>query len=308
MATWLISRQPEKMMEDVSNFVSSSSNTRFSRYLSKARSFFAADLDDDVRGVIYETAMNDSVSQEVIIQTQARLSVARKKYLRFSVASLAILFVPHLIALVLSLFTSWGYLLISGHEIAGPSVKNALFFTEIAAVYFIAQRSSWRKVNGLASLADCLTRSLASGLAYQRDPANVDLRDSFAASIELSATRYASVFKRVSSNSSHLLAVRVRQRAKCCRNDILSLIPALVTADSDCVAEINRNLARLLIRSQLGYWYQTDDIVKRDAIMPLRDEMRISVTTFIKDRSIQVAFIALLAALAAAILPVVLSR
>jgi hypothetical protein len=88
----------------------------------------------------------------------------------------------------------------------------------------------------------------------------------------------------------------------------LSLSPALVTADRDGIAEINRDLARLLIRSQLGYWYQTEDIVKRGAVIPRREAMLISIVTFIKDRSIQVAFIALIAALVAAILPIILTR
>jgi hypothetical protein len=295
MTTWSILRPPEKVTRGLSYFVSSGNNAKLSRSLSGIKSFLAADLDADVQDLIYET------------KTQARLSTARKKYLRFSITSLAILFLPHLIAAFLGLFTSWGYLIVSGHEIAGPSVKNALFFTEAAAAYFIWQRSSWRKSNGLAYVADCLAMSLASGLAYQKDSTNAALRDSFAASIKLSATRYAAVFKR-SSGRSRLFNARLRRQAKCCRNDILSLSPALVTADRDGIAEINRDLARLLIRSQLGYWYQTEDIVKRGAVIPRREAMLISIVTFIKDRSIQVAFIALIAALVAAILPIILTR
>ena len=282
-------------------------SARLAHSLDSVRAHFAGKLSVDIQQLIHDTAMNPDVSQDVIAKTEARLSTTRKKYLRLVVISGALLTVPHLVAAILGSFTSWGYSIVSGHEILGAGVKNAQFFTTVAVAYFIVGHYKWRQDHGPGYLANCLVSSLSCGLEYYHDSTNTELRDKLAASIERSATRYSAVFKR-SSGSSRLLTSRLRRKARDCRNNVLSLIPLLVTADCDGIADINRDLARLLIRSQLGYWYQTNDLAKQGTVLPRRDAMRISVISFIKDRSIQVAFIALLAVLIASVMPIILSH
>jgi hypothetical protein len=306
MTTWSIIKPPEKMAQGFSSLVRDNS-VRLAHSLDSVREHFAGKLSVDIQQLIHDTAMNPDVSQDVIAKTETRLSTMRKRYLRLIVISGALLTVPHLVAAILGSFTSWGYLIVSGHEIVGAGVKNALVYTEFAVAYFVVGYYKRRQVHGLGYLANCLVSSLSCGLEYYHDSTNTELRDKLAVSIERSATRYSAVFKR-SSGSSRLFASRLRRKARDCRNDILSLIPLLVTADCDGIADINRDLARLLIRSQLGYWYQTDDLAKQGTVLPRRDAMRISVISFIKDRSIQVAFVGLIAILIASVMPIILSR
>ncbi len=285
--------------------------TQLSRATEGIKRYFAGYLAEDVQKTIHDAAMNSMVSQDVIAKAQSRISAARKKYVRLGLISAAIGILPHLAAPLLGIFTSRGYLLVSGHELAGPGVTNALAFWEVAGSCFLAQYFLWRRDNGLGYIADYLTRSLQCGLQHYSDPTNPELRDKFAMSIQQAATRYVTIFK-YSARGPHFFAVHVRTVAKGCRNDILSMIPALVTANRDEIAVINCNLARLVIRSQTGYWHQTDDIGRHGAVVPRRDAMRISVLTFIKDRAIQVALIALvtsvIASVIAAIVPAVLGR
>jgi hypothetical protein len=292
------------MAQGFSSLVRNNS-VRLARSLDSVRVHFAGKLSVDIQQLIHDTAMNPGISRDVIVNTESRLSAMRKKYLRLIVISVAFLTVPHLVAAILGSFTKWGYLIVSGHEIFGAGVKNALVFTEFAVAYFIVGYYKLRQDHG--AVANRLVSSLSCGLAYYHDSTNTELRDNLAVSIERSATRYSAVFKR-SSGASRLLASGLRRKARDCRNNILSLIPLLVTADCDGIADINRDLARLLIRSQMGYWYQTDDLAKQGTVLPRRDAMRISVISFIKDRSIQVAFIALLAVIMASVLPIILSH
>jgi hypothetical protein len=280
---------------------------QLSKIMGDIRKYAAGDLSDEVQKAIHDAAMNPTVSQDVIARTQSGISAARTKYIRLVLISSAIGICPHLAAPLLGIFTSRGYLLVSGHEIAGPGVTNAVVFCEAAAVYFLTMYFPWRRDNGLGYIASYLTRSLQCGLEHHNDPTNIEFRDRFAASIQQAATRYATIFKR-SSGRPRFFAARVRSVARGCRNDILSLIPPLVTADRDEIAAINCNLARLVIRSQTGYWHQTEDIVKQGAVVPRRDTILISVLTFIKDRSVQAALILSIGALIGTIITVVLGR
>jgi hypothetical protein len=217
-----------------------------------------------------------------------------------------ILIAPHLLASLLGVFTSKAYLLVSGHEIFGPGARNQLAFTGVAAFYLLQAYGFCRVKNYLGYIAGHLVKCLDCGLKYYADPTNFELRDQFAASIERTAVKYAVTFKR-SSGYSRLIASHLRQVARGCRNDILRLVPALATADCDGIAVINRDLARLIIRSQLGYWHQTSDIAKHGVVVPRRESLRISILTFIKDRSIQVALIALTAGIVAAFIGPILT-
>lgn len=184
--------------------------------------------------------------------------------------------------------------------------------------YFMMANWDWRARYRDYYSASYLIRALEFGLRYHEALADDRLRyndrlryydrlrDGFAESIQRSAVRYPMVYKR--SISTRCFAGQVRARAKSCRNDIMSLIPSLVTASRSEVGAINDDLARLIIRSQTGYWYQTGDIVRREMPLPRKDAVKISVTSFIGDRSIQVAMLALTATLIAAILTTLLPR
>lgn len=271
------------------------------------KGYFAGDLVEDVKKAIHDAAMNPTVSEDVIAKAQSRISVARKKLVVLGLISAAIGILPHIAAILWGIFASRGRLPVSGHELMGADITNGFAFWEVAGAYFCTSYFYWRRDNRLGYIAGYLIRSLQCGLQFYGDSTNTELRDKFAICIELAATRYAVIFK-YSAGRPHLFAVRVRTAARTCRNDILSMIPNLVTADCDEIQAINCDLARLVIRSQTGYWYQTNDIGSRGAVVPRRDAMRISVLTFIKDRAIQVALIALAASLIGTVVPVVLQH
>lgn len=306
MAIRSILRPPRKIGHELCDLINGVP-VNLSRFAEGIRRYSDGVLGETVQEAIHDAAMNPRLSQDVIAKAQSRLSVARKKYLRLVLISGGIAILPQLVVPLLAALTNRKYWLLSGHQIAGPGATNALFIWEASAAYFCTRYFYWRSANRLGYIADYLARSLQHGLEYYSDPTNIEFRDQFAGSIQRAATRYATVFKR-STRHPRFFAVHVRSVARGCRNDILSLIPALVTANCDEIAAINRDLARLMIRSQTGYWHETKDIVKHGAVVPKRDAVQISILTFIKDRSIQVAFMALIAALIGTTVPSILSH
>ena len=269
--------------------------------------YYSGALDEDVQRIIRDTAMSAVVSQGVIEKLQARLHLARRKYLRMISISLLVGFFPHLAALLLAPFTGEVNSFLYGHQIIGPGVTNSTFLWEVALVLFIVGYFYWRRENGLAYIGDCLVKAISCGLKYYAQPTNANARDEFARSIQLAAIRYKIVFRR-SVRRPYLFAAHVRSVARGCRNDILSLIPALVTANCNEIAAINCDLTRLVIRSQTGYWHQTRDIVRSIPVIPRREAMLVSLLTFVKDRSIQVAVIAFIASIIGSVMPIILNH
>lgn len=306
MTDWLIVGRHKKIVQDFCG-LTKKLRIGISSHIKSARRYSSGELDENVQRAIGDAAACPEVAQDVIDKLHARLRLAHQRYVRMIFISVTIGFLPHLAGLLLAPFTSQVNLFLSGHQIVGGGVTNSAFLWEVALTLFVAGYFNWRRENRLAYIGDCLTKAIQCGLKYYASPTSASIRDEFAKSIQLVATRYRIVFKR-SARRPYFFAAHVRSVARGCRNDILSLIPVLVTADCSEIAAINCDLARLIIRSQTGYWHQTADIVRSTPVIPKREAMRISILTFIKDRSIQVAVIAFIAALVGTFTPMILNH
>jgi hypothetical protein len=202
------------------------------------------------------------------------------------------------------------YTLLNSNNLNGIDTGNipsiCVFLWLVAAGAFLGLWYVWREDCRDSYIADYLIRSLEIGLIYSAAPTNQHVRDRLAISIQRAAIRYSTAYRK--SNSTSFFAAQVRTQAKSCRNDIISIVPALVTADRNEIEAINADLARLLIRSQTGYWYQTRDIARHETAVPRWNAIRISIASFIRDRSVQVAMLALLATIIAAVLGPLITR
>ena len=243
--------------------------------------------------MIHDVAMDSEVSGRVMAKIRSELPACRRKFFKIS----ARLWVIWLALIPLSFLDQ---LLSSKYFFSHAATVILAIIAGGALEYFILEYFDWRAEYRDSYIANFLIRTLEFGLRYQSALTDERLRDGLATMIQRTAIRYSIVYKR--SDSTRFFAAQVRRQARNCRNDIISLVPGLVTADQAEIKTINENLARLLIRTQTGYWHQTSDIAKRGLPMPRRNAVRISLVTFIKDRSIQAAFIALAAAIIAAII------
>lgn len=263
----------------------------FSELIESIQTYRAAQLPDNVETKIHSVAMNAAISQQVVSQIQCGLREAHTRYTRFCTSCAIMILLPFLIDTLI--------VLVPG----APNLNyNLLLFCVwiIAIELYILRYYEWRGNYALTYIADYLARALEIGLMYQDEPTNTYLRDKFAQSIQGAAIRYSVIFRR--SDSTRFFAVQVRAKARSCRNDIISLIPGLVAIDDNKIAEINSDLARLLIRSQTGYWYQTSDIVRQGMPIPKRYAAWISSASFVRNRSIQIALMAAVATLGAALI------
>jgi hypothetical protein len=271
----------------------SSLREEFAQLIAEIRNYRSPELPEDVQRIIHDVAMDSEVSAKVIAKISAELPACRRKYYRIS----ARLLVTWLALIPLS---SLAQVLLSGHVSSRvvTDVWGAIALLAVEA--FILEYFDWRAEYRDSYMANFLIRTLEFGLRYQSTLTDERFRDGLATMIQRTAIRYSIVYKR--SNSTRFFAAQVRRQAKSCRNDLMSLVPGLVVARQPEIRIINENLARLLIRTQTGYWYETSDIARHGMPMPRRNAIRISLAAFIKDRSIQVAFIALAATIIAAII------
>lgn len=279
----------------------------FSEQLAQLRKYLDAGLAENVENLIHVTAANPSVSQQVITKIQSEVHEAHRRFFRLGTVSVVIPLAALLIGGTAELITRNIYHIPWNDNYLGSGgdvLETAFVFVVlITAVLFAVRYFLLREDYSDAYVADCLIRALEVGLSYQDAPTDSSLRDRFATSLQQAAIKYYISFKR--SSSSLFFAAQVRSQARSCRKDIISIVPGVVTASQEEIAEINSNLARLLIRSQTGYWHQTSDIAKRGVPMPRRDAIRISLSSFFKERSVQLAFIAVTGTLVGAIISVI---
>ena len=231
----------------------------FSEVIEAIRKYRAAQLPDNVQDKIHRVAINAAVSQQVIAQIESGLQEAHTKFTKIYTTSAAMVLVPFAVSNLMDLMPgildlNWNFLL--------PLAWI------LAAELYIIRYFVWRRDYGQTYIADYLARALEFGLMYQDEPTDTYLRDKFALGIQGAAIRYSVIFRR--SGSTRFFAEQVRATARSCRNDIISLIPGLVTAGDTEIEAINSDIARLIIRSQTGYWYQTSDIARQGMPIPWR--------------------------------------
>jgi hypothetical protein len=261
--------------------------------LTEIRNYRAAELTGDVERIIHDVASNSEISGRVIAKIKSEIPACRGKFYRISVR-LALMW----LALIPLLFIAHLFLraYVASHTItAGWWIATTLILELYILDYF-----DWRSEYRDSYIANFLIRSLEFGLRYQSTLTDERLRDGLALMIQRTAIRYSIIYKK--SDSTRFFAAQVRRQAKKCRNDIMSLVPGLVVAGRTEIEVINADLTRLLIRTQTGCWHQTSDIARHGMPMPRRNAARIALASFIKDRSIQVAFIALAATITAAVI------
>jgi hypothetical protein len=282
----------------------------FSGPLAKLRKYRAALLAENVEQLIHVTAANPAVSQQVITKVQSEAREARRILFRICSTSVIIPLALLLINGTADLITRnifhvpWNDNYLGSRD----DVFTLLFvFVLLATVAAFAVRCFlWREDHIDAWVADSLIRTLEAGLLYQDASTDSSLRDRFAISLQQAAIIYYVGFKR--SSSSGFFAAQVRSQARKCRNDIMSMVPGLVTAGQEEIAAINSNLARLLIRSQTGYWHQTSDIAERGAPVPRRDAIQIFLISFFRERQAQLTILAVAGTLAAAIISAIVAH
>ena len=260
-----------------------------SEVLAEIRNYRAAELPGDIEKIIHDVAVNSEIAQEVIAKVKSELPASHTRFYRISLRMLLM----WLALIPLNLFLK-AYLASFG--------VNAGMLSAIVVILelYILSYFDWRSEYRDSYIADHLIRSLEFGLKYQASLTDERLRDGLAEMIQRTAIRYSVVYKK--SGSTRFFAAQVRRQAKKCRNDIMSLIPGVVVAGQAEIEAINADLTRLLIRTQTGYWHQTSDIARRGMPMPRRNAVRISLASFARDRTIQVAFIALTATIIAAVI------
>lgn len=282
----------------------------FSEPLAKLRKYRAALIAENVEQLIHVTAANPEVSQQVITKVQSEVREARRVFFRICSTSVIIPLAVLLINGTADLITRNIFHVPWNDNYLGSRSDifelTSIFVLLATAALFAVRCFVWRENYTNPWVADCLIRTLEAGLIYQGAPTDSRLRDSFAISLQQAAIIYYVSFK--GSSSSGFFAVQVRSQARNCRNDIMSMVPGLVTADQEEIAAINSNLARLLIRSQTGYWHQTNDIAKKGAPAPRRDAIQISLSSFFKERPVQLAILAVTGTLAATIISAIVAH
>lgn len=85
----------------------------------------------------------------------------------------------------------------------------------------------------------------------------------------------------------------------------MTLVPGLVTASRQEVSDTTADLARLLIRTQTGYWYQTKDIARPGTRIPRRYTAGVWLVSFIRETAVQVSIIAAIATIVGAVVAVI---
>jgi len=272
---------------------SRSPRERISKTIVDFQKYRAARLAENVEKLIHVVAMDPAVSLQVTAKLKSELPAAHREFSNLC----AVVSAAYLLSLLASGYLS-AYL---------GSPWFVLFVCLMLTVeYFILGYYRWRYRYTDAYIADYLIRALEIGLIYRDTPKDARLRDLFAASIQRVAIKYCTTFKR--SASTRFFAAQVRSQARNCRNDIVSLMPGLVTARQNEIDSINSDLVRLLIRTQTGYWYQTRDITRHGMAIPRRSAFSIGLRSAFTDRPIQVALISTTGTLLVSIIGSVISH
>jgi len=261
--------------------------------LNEIKKYRACKLPENIQEIVHSVANNPEVSEKVLNKLKVELPLSHKRYFKIHVIFWSINLVYVLLSFIFEFLPIKQYY---ANELPALVLVAAL-------TIFILNYFAWRKEFRESYIADFLIRTLEFGLKYKMARENDELRDGLAQMIQRTAVRYKAIYKQ--SDSSFFFASQVRRRARDCQNNIMTLIPGLITAEQPEIDSLNENLARLLIRTQTGYWYQTDDIAKEGMPMKRSDTIRISLTSLIKDRAIQVAFIALIATVTGAVVSLI---
>jgi hypothetical protein len=200
--------------------------------------------------------------------------------------------------------------LLGQDQLNGQGLPNIIVIWELAAIYFLITFRVWRQENRMGRIAGNLVDALKAGIDFRRNETDESLRDRFASLVQRAALTYRNVFRY--SEGTSFFKAQVRRKARSCSAHIMTLVPGIVTAGAQEIDQINEDLARLIIRSQTGYWHQTGDIAKHGAALTRPNTIRLGFLGFIKDRAVQIASLTLVAALLsaalAALLPLLLKH
>jgi hypothetical protein len=251
--------------------------------IASIRRYRAAEISIEIDELIHGVAANSEISTRVVRKIRREAPCANEEL--FRIARRAVLLVVVLSPL-LSRIPS------VGNWLTALAIIATLEWTTLDCLNW---RTKWRD----AYLASYIIRALEFGLIFQGDVTDHNIRDGFAASIQRAATRFPILYKG-STDSTAFFSGQIRRQAERCRNDIFSLIPCLVTAGQEETRKVNADLARVLIRTQLGFWHQTADISRPANFMPLRYVIWPSLGSFFNDKSVRTA---ILVAIIAALVP-----
>lgn len=252
-----------------------------------------------VRDAIVHVAANEEISDKVIDTTESRLRSMRRDLIRIYLISLLIIQIP-----IRTLAFVDRRDILSNDDWFGDGLSNISGIWIIGGSYFFVHLSKWRQKHRLGRAAADLIRALEHGFTVKDDVTDSQKREAYATSIQIAARTYRNAFKH--SSGTGFFNSQVKAIAKVASIRIMGLIPGVVTADAADIDAINDDLTRLIIRSQTGYWHQTEDIERHGAPLARSAKVRLAIASFIKDRAIQVATISLLGILIGAFVTSVL--
>jgi hypothetical protein len=167
----------------------------------------------------------------------------------------------------------------------------------------------WLAGQGEAYVAGRIFGALELGVSYYSEyetlsPAqHRQIKDVFVIRIQRVASACFAVYRE--TKSTRFFKSQVRLQAKHSRNDIMTLVPGLVTASRQEFSDTTADLARLFIRTQTGYWYQTKDIARRGTRIPRRYTAGVWLASFLRETAIQVGIIAAIATIVGAAVAVI---
>lgn len=262
-------------------------------YTTDLQAYFAGEVKQEAADFICKVTDNPEISDRIIDEIRSEIPVARKATFWASLRMI--------IGMCVSLLLGSIYPDNFGSFIASVTISVCL------AVMMAAHDRRFRH----HYIANHLIAAIEHGLNYQsfldgsgklrKDPVAKEARNYCAKRIECAARRFPASYGRA-RGGGRFFAKTVRRKARQCRNDILTMIPGLAALDADEMRSINEDIARILIRTQLGYWYQTEDIAIDGVSIPLKYRARLGLGAFFQDRSIQVALIPFLGVIFSAIL------
>jgi hypothetical protein len=254
------------------------------------RRYWNGRIRDDVKELIHSIAADRAVSDSMIEDLQPRLKKMRRSLVRIALISYSIAALP-----IFTLTITGNEKYLEGKGFVGGGLPNAFFLWEIAVMSFLARYWIWRREHGSTCAASYLLAAVERGIQLHGASTDSESRDIFAKAIQDAAIKYHVAYRR--TQSSRYFAAQVRGAARQCRDDIISMMPGLVTAKAPEIEAVNADLVRLVIRSQTGYWHQTASVARPRAPVTRPNKIRLLLRDFARDRAIQVAIIALITSL-----------
>jgi hypothetical protein len=267
----------------------------------------APELPDEIKDLISIVAADAEVCQKIVATVNFTLASAHKRRrlhwfidIGFVIADLLLLAIPYYTLQAFGVSADIANLIGSCSCLCVALGWQYLRFRNLEL---------WLAGHGEAYLAGRIFRALELGIRYYSDYEKLSplqhrrSRGILATRIQGVAVAYFVVYRK--TKSTRFFRSQMRLQAKRSRNDVMTLVPGLVTASRQDISATMADLARLLIRTQTGYWHQTSDVARQGTRIPRRYTVSIWLASIIRETSVQVGMIAALATIVGAAVAVI---